>query len=85
MTRIRKNVAFVLDPASSHGVIKAVMSGMMAAHLIVHSKDNDLNLYHDYYNNWMKEWFTKDKEELTKSYINYLMVNEHEAKCWFRN
>lgn len=29
------DAAAVLDPASSHGVLKAMMSGIMAAHLIV--------------------------------------------------
>ena len=29
------DAAAVLDPASSHGVLKALLSGMLAAHLIV--------------------------------------------------
>ena len=78
------DAAFVLDPASSHGVIKAIMSGMMAAHLITSSKKTDLDRLHNYYNNWMKEWFMKDKEELIKSYTTYSIVNEHEAERWSR-
>ncbi len=74
--------AFVLDPSASNGVIKACMSGMMAAHLIISSKETDLDLLHYYYNHWMKEWFMKNKEELMKRYMNYMVVNEHEAVRW---
>jgi len=67
------DAAFVLDPASSHGVLKAIMSGMMAAHLIASAQKTDLAHLHNYYHNWLKEWFIKDKEELIKSYKTYLV------------
>jgi flavin-dependent dehydrogenase len=38
------DAAAVLDPASSHGVLKALMSGIMAAHLIVKSSMKSVDL-----------------------------------------
>ena len=60
----------VLDPLSSHGVIKAVMSGMMAGHLISKIKINPYleNEATRKYNKWIKDWFRHDQTELIKLY-----------------
>ncbi len=60
----------VLDPLSSHGVMKAIMSGMMAAHLITsvnasRIKPHDAELT---YSNWLTSWFNTDVKALRKFY-----------------
>lgn len=64
------DAAFVLDPTSSHGVLKAMMSGIKAAHLITHARDGNVpapaaaRLYHQ----WVAEWFDKEVLEMRKMY-----------------
>jgi len=64
------DAAAVLDPASSHGVLKAIMSGMMAGHLIAqivkegHREYNAIRVYCK----WICDWFEHDVEELRKLY-----------------
>jgi flavin-dependent dehydrogenase len=82
------DAAAVLDPASSHGVLKALMSGMMAAHLIVKSIDLDnqptmeegqaLNTHNietscvETYRQWLESWFLHDASQLRKRYAPFL-------------
>ena len=64
--------AFVLDPASSHGILKAIMSGMMVSHLISkHSKFKG-SLIHSHYGKWANELFFSDYEELKNMYATYI-------------
>ena len=64
------DAAATLDPTSSHGVLKALMSGMMAAHLtaaIVEGKspaEETATAYH----HWLAGWFEADVERLTAFY-----------------
>lgn len=64
------DAAFVLDPTSSHGVLKAMMSGIKAAHLLEHIKGGQIpapaaaHLYHK----WIDDWFDKEAGELRKMY-----------------
>jgi flavin-dependent dehydrogenase len=59
-----------LDPTSSHGVLKALMTGMMAGHLIagiLHGKapaDEAARAYHA----WMAGWFETDIKHLSAFY-----------------
>ncbi|HEX3638654.1 MAG TPA: hypothetical protein VHV99_24870 [Paraburkholderia sp.] len=52
--------AAVLDPTSSHGVLKEILSGVTAAHLIAAvladkaSADDAAHAYHD----WLADWST---------------------------
>ena len=65
------DAATVLDPASSHGVLKALMSGMMAAHLItqiVRQGANE-NLATLSYNDWVHRWFAHDVARLRDIYL----------------
>jgi flavin-dependent dehydrogenase len=62
--------AAVLDPASSHGVLKAITSGMMAAHLITqvlhhHAPKEEAMAY---YRHWLSNWFLRDIAKLTELY-----------------
>ena len=66
------DAAMVLDPASSHGVLKAIMSGIMAAHLICQMLDEPLleaDLIGDYCE-WLRVGFLKDKSILEDLYAN---------------
>jgi hypothetical protein len=57
------DAAAVLDPSSSHGVLRAIMSGIMAAHIAVNQPDAAA-AYHE----WMSDWFHHDKEKMSEAY-----------------
>jgi flavin-dependent dehydrogenase len=64
------DAAFVTDPSSSKGVLKAVMSGMMAAHLIENillKKNIEPVTASDYYNGWIDNWFKHEMKQLEKA------------------
>ncbi|HLX92536.1 MAG TPA: NAD(P)/FAD-dependent oxidoreductase [Puia sp.] len=64
------DAAYMLDPSSSKGVLKAVMSGMMAAHLIskvLIEKSTDPSTASAYYSRWIKDWFIHEFHELSKN------------------
>lgn len=59
----------VLDPASSHGVLKAIMSGMMAAHLIGQIVKGAIELQAiEAYCQWVNSWFQHDIAKLREFY-----------------
>jgi flavin-dependent dehydrogenase len=64
------DAAAMLDPTSSHGVLKAIMSGMMAGHLIAAVLDGrtpaeaTAAAYHD----WLAGWFFTDAAKLAQFY-----------------
>jgi flavin-dependent dehydrogenase len=63
------DAAGVLDPASSHGVLRAVMGGMMAGHLaarVVAGADEVVAAAE--YQNWLAEWFDRDAARLRQWY-----------------
>jgi hypothetical protein len=64
------DAAAVLDPASSHGVLKAMMSGMMAAHLIaqiINHGQMESRVIHAYCQ-WVGVWFEHDVVRLRELY-----------------
>jgi len=63
------DAAAVLDPASSHGVLKAIMSGMMAAHLIIQIVKGAIELEAiQAYREWVDNWFGHDIARLRELY-----------------
>lgn len=64
------DAAATLDPTSSHGVLKAIMSGMMAGHLIAADQEGKAPsadaavAYHD----WLAGWFATDAAQLAQRY-----------------
>jgi flavin-dependent dehydrogenase len=64
------DAATVLDPASSHGVLKAIMSGIMAAHLIaqVVCYDASESAGAQRYSDWIRLWFDHDVAGLLALY-----------------
>jgi flavin-dependent dehydrogenase len=64
------DAAAVLDPASSHGVLKAIMSGMLAAHLITRIACHALNEHQaaQTYCQWVYKWFVRDVRKLRELY-----------------
>jgi flavin-dependent dehydrogenase len=64
------DAAAMLDPTSSHGVLKAIMSGMMAGHLIAAvlggraPGEATAAAYHD----WLAGWFSTDATRLAGFY-----------------
>jgi flavin-dependent dehydrogenase len=64
------DAAAVLDPASSHGVLKGLMSGMMAVHVIAQvvagSASDGAAI--EAYSAWLREWFRADARELRRMY-----------------
>jgi flavin-dependent dehydrogenase len=64
------DAAFVLDPSSSHGVLKAITSGMMAAYLIgkLNVGGAGPDAVHVHYHHWLLDWYRKDAEALKEMY-----------------
>jgi flavin-dependent dehydrogenase len=64
------DAAAVLDPTSSHGVLKALLSGIAAAHLIDGVMGTKLTPTEaaTVYQSWLKEWFTNDAAHLLAFY-----------------
>ncbi|MBE9192893.1 NAD(P)/FAD-dependent oxidoreductase [Gloeocapsopsis crepidinum LEGE 06123] len=64
------DAAAVLDPAASHGVLKAIMSGMMAGHAIAqiinHTQPEQTAI--QAYNHWLHTWFHHDIQKLKQLY-----------------
>jgi flavin-dependent dehydrogenase len=62
--------AMVLDPSSSHGVLRAIMSGMMAAHLAIRHLcfGADAQDCAAAYQDWLTHWFRHDVEEMSRAY-----------------
>jgi flavin-dependent dehydrogenase len=62
--------AAVLDPSSSHGVLRAVMSGMMAAHLVIRHVccGADAQACALTYQEWLSSWFQHDVKEMSRAY-----------------
>lgn len=64
------DAAAVLDPASSHGVLKAIMSGIMAGYLITQIFNDgqlEYKAIHKYCQ-WIHNWFQHDIEKLKSLY-----------------
>jgi len=64
------DAAAVLDPAASHGVLRAIMTGMMAAHQIVtllRTPASEAALTHAY-GRWLADWFWHDVTRLGAAY-----------------
>lgn len=64
------DAAATLDPTSSHGVLKAVMSGMMAGHLIapVVRGEAPADGAAAAYQHWLSSWFAADAGKLGEFY-----------------
>jgi flavin-dependent dehydrogenase len=62
--------ACVTDPANSHGVIKAVMSGMLAADLISRIAQREISETSaaSMFSNWTARWFDSDTRNLEHLY-----------------
>ena len=64
------DAAAVLDPVASHGVLRALMSGIMTGHLaghIIHAKTSEQYLINSY-RNWLVSWFMADVDRLAELY-----------------
>jgi flavin-dependent dehydrogenase len=64
------DAAAVLDPASSHGVLRAIMSGMMAGHLISQTLEGSCSEQRAAleYHRWLADWFHTDVRTLKQMY-----------------
>lgn len=64
------DAAAVLDPSSSHGVLRAIMSGMMAAYFVIRhlcvgrAAKGSAVAYQD----WLTSWFRHDIREMSRAY-----------------
>ncbi len=64
------DAAAVLDPVSSHGVLKAIMSGMMTGHLIAQTRTGACSEQRAAleYRRWLVNWFHADVGRLKQLY-----------------
>ncbi len=67
------DAATVVDPASSHGVLKGLMSGIKAAHIISRIfKDKFPSTIASLdYNKWVSQWFFHDIAKLRELYMQH--------------
>jgi hypothetical protein len=68
------DAAAVLDPASSHGVLKGIMSGMMAGHVLapaITGRNGEREAIAAY-RSWLSEMFHADVSALTQLYRELL-------------
>lgn len=67
------DAAAVLDPASSHGVLKGLMSGMMAGHLVARVAAGALpwDAACASYTEWVRGWFEHDVAQLGERYRRF--------------
>jgi hypothetical protein len=74
------DAASIVDPLSSHGILKAVMSGMKAAHHSAAvlrrgvSPDAGANDYHT----WLARWFRQDHSRLGELYSAISGIPTHD-------
>lgn len=67
------DAAAVLDPAASHGILRAIMSGIMAGHAIdkiVCGGYEEKIVAHEY-EKWLSQWFFYDFANLRKLYMQH--------------
>ena len=64
------DAAAVLDPGSSHGVLRAVMSGIMSAHVAqqIQNAPSQEGQLLDGYRKWLSDWFDHDVKNLSEMY-----------------
>lgn len=64
------DAASSLDPASSHGVLKALMSGMQAAQAVSDSLRQPAlqTAARAQYSQWLSQWFEQDRHQLSHFY-----------------
>ena len=64
------DAAATLDPASSHGVLKALMSGMYAGHLAANVLGGVIpsEVAASHYSDWVRKWFDQDIARLDELY-----------------
>jgi flavin-dependent dehydrogenase len=64
------DAAAILDPASSHGVLKALTSGMMAGHLVTAVVQGRAPAHEaaEAYHSWLTGWFATDAARLGEFY-----------------
>lgn len=67
------DAATVLDPAASHGVVKAIMSGMLAGYTIAAVIRHGLTEHEGttLYRRWVREWFERDVAGLMDLYATF--------------
>jgi flavin-dependent dehydrogenase len=67
------DAAAVLDPSSSHGVLRGLMSGMQAAHEILRAtKDHfSISTVMKDYILWFSQWFLRDVTKLKEFYLSH--------------
>ncbi len=64
------DAAAILDPTSSHGVLRALMSGMMIAHLLAGIRAGVIQeiVAIGFYQRWIRQWFESDVRRLAGIY-----------------
>ena len=66
------DAAVVLDPSSSHGILKAIMSGIMVSHLIGKYSKSNQPLIHRHYDQWARDLFLSDSKEMKQMYASHI-------------
>lgn len=66
------DAATVLDPAASHGILKALMSGILVGNLVGRAlrEGHDEKRLSESYRGWVASWFRHDVEQLAGRYLD---------------
>jgi flavin-dependent dehydrogenase len=66
------DAAFVLDPLSSRGVVKAILSGIRVGNLIVRILNKHLTEAAAFidYQTWLNHWFDQDVDQMKQFYLS---------------
>lgn len=67
---ITGDAAAIVDPGASHGVLKALMSGMMAAQCVIdgYTHRGNQHAISQQYRQWIRDWFDADVQKMAEFY-----------------
>lgn len=73
------DAAAMLDPASSHGVLRALLTGLQSAHLVAQIRAGTMGEREGaaWYGRWLAKWIAHDLAELRERYARL-----PEPPCW---
>lgn len=74
------DAAFRLDPSSGKGVLRAMMSALMAVHLVKSVEDGKIDCHAatEVYSAWITAWFDSDVQELRRLLHIWDAAEQHE-------
>ena len=78
------DAAAVLDPAASHGVLRSLMSGIQAAHVIAAREHGDISeaAAQSAYHQWLSTWVKSDIQRMRELYR--IQPKDNNSESWLK-